>query len=224
MATLTVYPDAGTGGTTMDALLQYLNGSGEDWATIRTQTNGTTASATVVNSFFGRIRTDGNTDKFDIILRGIFLFDTSSLGGDALLSTVTLSLYGTAKIETLTGNNDLDIGSSSPASDNNVVAGDYSQIARTSFGSIAYASYSTSAYNDITLNANGISNIDKTGISKFSTQIESDMNNTEPTWVAGNEAMGYSGYYADQSGTTQDPKLTITYIVPSTFKPKVIMF
>ena len=77
-------------------------------------------------------------------------------------------------------------------------------------------------YNNFALNASGLAAINKTGITKFSLRIVSDIDNVEPTWSSGNDAV-FDISEADETGTTQDPKLVIEHSVAITFVPKIIM-
>ena len=103
--------------------------------------------------------------------------------------------------------------SSTPASNDNLVNADKSQVGTTDFGRSAQQDTLTAgAYNDITLNANGLTNISKTGISKFGGVFGFDFDNTTTglTWASG-VFQAVSTAFADTAGTTNDPKLVITY-------------
>ena len=104
------------------------------------------------------------------MIRGILTFLTSSIGAGKLISDVVLSLNETATSVAL-GDTDCDIVASTPASDNDIVAADYSQLGSTPFASIAISALSAGVYNDFTLDANGRANISPTGVSKFGTRL-----------------------------------------------------
>ena len=140
------------------------------------------------------------------IQRGIFLFDTSSLGLNTTISAAVFSIYGTGSTDTADNENAVCV-SSSPAANDALTTADYDQLGTTSFGTVDIGSWSAVAYNDFTLNANGIANISKTSISKFGTRTSGDIANSAPT-NNGNRAQGY---FADQAGTANDPKLVVTY-------------
>lgn len=206
--TLTVYPDAGTGNTTVDGYAgrQFVD---ETFATIIAGA-GNTSNDTVTNSRIMYLRTSTTSDQFAYLYRGIFTFDTSALTADATISAATFSVYGSNK-GNQHGSMDLVVVAATPASDNAIIDADYSTLGSTVFGTIAYASLSTSAYNNVTLDANGQANISKTGISKFATTSNWDATSTYGgSWVS--DSFNFlNGYYADQSGTSLDPKLTVTY-------------
>ncbi|MBU3969147.1 hypothetical protein KJ991_02975 [Patescibacteria group bacterium] len=182
---------------------------------------GTNANDVETISYIKLIASDENL--FDILFRSYILFDTSSVGDGAIISSAVFSGYYNTKANGL-GTPSLHLASSTPASNTALVPADYQQIGRTSFGSITYASFTINQYNDITLNANGINNINKTGISKFSLQLGWDIDNSfTGTWTAfANSAMNI--YSAEQTDTSQDPKLVVTYTVPASPKQDVIWF
>lgn len=220
--TLTVYPDAGTGGTTVDGKVRGFIDTSSSFSTVR-NSSGALATPTENTSNLG-ISNDGTTGW--IINRFICLFDTSALTAIAVISSTILSLYGRPKTDVYSQNPNIDIYISNPASNNNLVAADYSTLGTISqTGSpITYSSFSTSGYNDFTFDSTGIGNISKTGISKFGSRNQNfDTANTAPSLPAGGNAI-LAFYTADWTGTTQDPKLVITYTLPSPFVPKITIF
>jgi len=70
---------------------------------------------------------------------------------------------------------------------------------------------SLTAYPDFALNAAGIANINKTGVSRFSTQLEWQINNSFTGTWASELGTYYAFYMADQTNT--EPKLVVTYTV-----------
>ena len=85
---------------------------------------------------------------------------------------------------------------------------------------ITYANWLTTVYNDFTFNATGIGNINKTGISKFGTRNANyDVANTAPALSSINDRWHYlDGYFADETGTANDPKLVVAYSASSAIK------
>lgn len=210
-STLTAYPDARSPGTTTCDGSVYRDGVDEAFSSLRSYASGSTYSdQTSTTGPIARLGASTTTGNFQNLYRGLFLFDTSSLTSEANVTAAVLSLYGYSKWNGL-GSETLAIVSSSPSSNTLLAATDYSNLGSTSFGSVSYSSYSTSAYNDISLNASGVSNVSKTGVSKFGTRGEWDRGGTfSGTWVSGDQS-SFGAYFADQSGTSQDPKLVITY-------------
>ena len=109
----------------------------------------------------------------------------------------------------------VEIAVPNPASNTAIVAGDHDvtkwTMIRQTTG-VSQASWSTTNYNDFPLIAAGLANISKTGISKFGTVSNYDLDNTAPTCIANqNDTLDYKT--ADTALTTSDPKLTVTFSV-----------
>ena len=208
-STLTFYPDAGTGNTTVDgSVFQRVSASNASWATIRNGA-GTVAEPTLSEGPYFYM--GGGPSGWQFLYRSIFLFDTSSLTSSATISDAVLSLYGYSKSDILNINPNIDIYTSSPASNNNLQASDFTKIGTISQtgSAIPYYNFITYRYNDFTFNATGRGNISKTGISKFGARNANyDVSGSTPSTSYGYSAI--RGYFADQTGTTQDPKLVVT--------------
>ncbi len=209
----TYYPNADPESTTVDGKISQ----GGSW--VNTWTN-TRNSATAFNSFPSNTSgefagayafvTSGNWNE---MYRSAFLFDTSAIADTDTISSATFSIYVTSKADP---NSEMSfmVGTSSPASNTNLTTSDWAN--ETRFGTthlasdIAYSSISTSAYNDFALNATGISNVSLTGITKLGVRSTQDADNSTPTWGA-SVYKHISGSYADNTGTTQDPKLVVVH-------------
>jgi len=207
-ATLTVYPDAGSGNTTVDGSVKR-SSVDETFATIIAAA-GTSADDTSAIQSGLVLQGSTTSNQFAQLVRSIYTFDTSPIGESSTISSLTFSIYGSGQNNGL-GSPDFDVVSSTPASDNALIAADYSQLGSTAFGSVAYGSFNTSGYNDIVLDSNGISNINRTGISRFGAKLSWDTDGSfGGSWVSG--AYTYFNYrFADRTGTSEDPKLTIEY-------------
>jgi len=215
-ATTTFYPDADPETTSVDG---YAEAQGTDlaWSTIVAQ------AGSSGNDYQTQLLLDrdcgGNPGVWNDLSRLIFLFNTSSLGATVNISSASLSLYGNGKGNGSGGGQNLNIVSSNPSSNTALVAADYNlaKFGSTRFlaSDYLYASWANS-YNSLTLNSSGISNINKTGISKFGARDANDIDNSNPGCTA-YAAMSYlAAYSAEDPGTTRDPKLTVTYTVPIT--------
>lgn len=213
-ATLTVYPDANPESVTVDGNVgrQAVN---ETWGTIRIGA-GNVRDDTSTDSYLLRIVASATTNQFAELWRAIFLFDTSALTAPASISAAVMSLRGTLKADALSTTPDVDIYTSTPGSNTGLANSDYAQIGTTSQTGSAktYASFSDAAYNDFTFDATGRGNVSKTGVSKFGARnANRDVANSAPSWVSGQTSQLWC-YYADRTGTTEDPKLVVTYTIP----------
>lgn len=212
---LTVYPDPGTGATTVDGRVVRTVAAGELWATIRSAAVGTLVGRSEASQRWVCLECDGtNTDNYDQMWRGIATLDTSALTGDATILAATFSIYGTSIVDGFAELGELAIVSSAPAADNDLEIGDYDSLGDALFAPvISSTGWNTSGYNDFSFNAAGLAGISKTGITKLGTRSEFDRADTEPTW-ASNTDLRFYGHFADETGTDKDPKLVITYTTP----------
>jgi hypothetical protein len=207
--TLTTSPDEGTGATTVDGWAGR-SAAEDTFANLRA---GAGTEFTTTNNFiFSQLVAGTTTNLFSELRRGIFTFDTSPIGSGPLISAVLSVIFPGSSI-TL-GSPDLHVAGATPAVDNDLQNSDYGQCQTTSFASLAMADAVLPPfldYNDISLNASGLANIHPTGISRFSTQLGWDLNAAfTGTWV-NSGASYYAIYGADVLGTSQDPKLAVTY-------------
>ena len=210
--TLTAYPDPDPETTTIDGTIGRVDAvTGESWASL---IGG--AGNTADNPFASSVSINASSDGADLwkrFGRSVYLFDTSPIAGGTVTAAV-LSIYGKGKSDNRGITPDVDIYTASPASNTALATSDYGNVGATSqTGSpITYASWSTSAYNDFTLDATGIGNVATAGISKFSKRNASyDAAGVAPTWAFGDETAVVEGYFADEAGTSTDPKLVVTY-------------
>ena len=167
------------------------------------------------------------------LYRWFILFDTSGLPDADPISAATLSFYAIATATTNVGGDSevsvqtCSVVQSSPASNTNLVVGDFDQC-----GSVddpaegidsgerfdPYSDFTTSQYNDIDLNSTGIGWIAKDGITKFGVRNMPDITDDDIGSAKYNNYMNCGS--ADTSGTDKDPKLTVTHGV--SFTPKAI--
>ncbi len=203
--TLTAYPDAHTETYTVDGEVGR-DHNGDTWAQIRDGA-GTYALPSNATMYAPRVTCYGITNQFSFISKGIVLFKLSGLG---TVSGAVLSLCGTA--HATTGYKvDCNIYASTPASNTDLVAADYQQVGSTAFSTaITYDNFSIVGYNAYTFNSTGLATI-ANGIVKYGFRDPTyDVANSAPTWGSANDS--YLGVAAaDNTGTTSDPKLVVTY-------------
>ena len=219
-STLTAYPDADPETNTVDGRVVQ-SGTNVTWATLYGGAgDGGEDTLSGPNTHVGW-GCGTTTDRYSYIDRSIYLFYTAALTAAAAISSSVLSIYSsnTGWMNSESPVPNIDIYSSAPASNTALVAGDYDSLGSTSFsGPMTHTTFNASSgYKDFTLNGSGISNIDKTGVSKYGTQNANyDVAHVAPAWVS-NNTVGFLAYYADYTGTANDPKLVVTYTKPESY-------
>lgn len=226
--TSTFYPDANPETTSVDGVVDTFGGT-SSWDTAHDyasapagRANDSAADAnTGVSGIF-----NGNV----FIARGFYLFDTSSIPDTDIISSATFSVKPTENGSS--GDNDGDnwvtIVQSSPASNTALVVGDFDQCGAIDnptegidTGSrIGTSSLTANVYSNYALNATGLSWISKTGITKLGMREGHDVLDRAYAG-ANNTKNGASHYFADQTGTTNDPKLVVEHSAGATFTPRV---
>lgn len=171
------------------------------------------------------LKASTTTNQFSDLRRSIFNFDTSALTGSANISATTIGIVYNFKTNGL-GDADPHFCGATPAATNAIPASDFSNIGTTSFGSIGYSSVNTdnTTYNTISFNASGIAAVSKTGITSIGEKISWDMNQSfTGSWSSGADTR-VQGIFADETGTSKDPTLTVTYTLGgSTFISRLIV-
>ena len=185
----------------------------ETWSTIRSGAGNTSDDSDVQMQV--RITAHGSTsNRFIIISRGKSLFDTSSIGATKVINSAKMYLTPTI------GGDDfllsLSIVSCTTASNTAIADSDYNV---STFGSTKLASdYAISSMTDnvqfsMNLNASGLSNISKTGVSKFGFMLNKDAENSQPTWVASYDSRLI--LYTAEQANPDYPGLEVTYSDPT---------
>lgn len=183
------------------------------FATIRAAAgNGSTYNSATDRSGLDAV---SKTVDFVQLLRAPILFDTSALTAGAIITAATLQLYVTAAPDTLAQASSQNIVVSNPASDSAIVDADYNianwdLTAQATAMTNATLAANLNAYNTFTLNATGLSNISKTGITKFGVACNWDISNTNPGASTGDGRIAYNS-----KTDANPPILTITYTVGS---------
>lgn len=206
--TLTVYPAAGTGGTTTDAWPER-NTVDETFATIRSSAGTAVGNDVALYTWLAASTT---LNQFARQIRSIMTFDTSSLGTGASISSAVLSVWGNSAGPQSLGTPSFVICKATPASNGTIVAADYGQvITSSSYSTVGSFDATNTVYTDCTLNAAGISNVSLTGVCGFGATTGWDAAGSfTGTWVSGGSTY-YQFASSDTVGTANDPKLVVTY-------------
>lgn len=213
--TSTFYPDPHTESTSVDG---YAGATGsQTWASIRGAAGNEASDAGNADCCV-ILRSSSTTNEWDLERRLITLFDTSAIDDTDTITAATYSLY---ILNSPVAFADVYVDSASlvtsaPASNTQVVSGDYDSLGATKQASdVTLASIGLLAvaggYADWTLNGTGLGNISKTAVTKFGLRLTSDCDNVEPTWAAGDQRSQFSQAMAEATGTTTDPKLVVTH-------------
>lgn len=218
-STLTAYPDPSPETTTVDGITGNEDPS---FATAQSAASGSSIY-TNSNNAEDNIRAQWFLpDTKFIIKRGTYLFDTSSIDDAATVVSGNFSVYITSITN---GDNDGTdyvalVEQNAMVSNTDMADADYNDVgdAVTNPTKLAadvdITSMTTSAYNVWTLNAAGLANVSKTGVSFFGLREGHDLEGTAIDSGGGAGATKNNQvamYFADQSGTTTDPKLFVTY-------------
>jgi len=187
------------------------------WAGMKAATDGTSFDYTTATASALYLRQNGGSPNYDIGLRRVFfLFDTSSLPDNAVISAATLDFYHNSHGNTIGGTPGVVLVSSNPASTSALANADYDQVGSTAYSdTVALTAMTNGSLVRLTLNASGIAAITPTGISKFAMIFGADQTNTEPTWTA-----NFNEWYVnmDLRAGSANPVLTVTYTVPGAYR------
>ncbi len=180
-----------------------------NWPTARNLANSQDVDTNVIE---GRSADAGGGTAISI-RRSHIPFDTATLPDDAAISAAILSLYVYAKND---GDNDGDdyeaIVESTQAAPTSLATSHYNDFT-TIEGSDQHdiTGIATSAYLAFTLDATGRGWINKTGNSKFGIREGHDILNNVIANASTNDIQAYS---SERAGTSEDPKIVITYTTP----------
>ena len=136
-------------------------------------------------------------------IRAFFDFDTSVISTDAI-SAAVFSISKTTADITNANTSSVEVVQTTHALP--PVLASYNDLTFTSGGTKTIATFGA-GYNDITLDATGRGFINKTGTTKIGIITGRDLSNSAPTGM--NDIQHF--YFADQAGTTNDPKLVVTH-------------
>lgn len=161
----------------------------------------------------------GGNQNYRDIIRTIIVFDTSEIPDSATVVSATFSVYGSYKDDGGSISPTFNIYWCSPASDTELVAGDY-DLAR--WGStaycdtvITYANFNVGTpgeANEFVLNATGLSAISKTGVTRIGMREASyDAPDIDPEMSGGVTVSSGARPWFSEEGAAYRPKLVVTY-------------
>jgi len=208
-----IYPDAHPESTSVDGWAGYSGGAtNPGWSTVRGSAgnvcadNNTTYYAPYLQTY---------TTNWSRMHRAFFLFDTSSIPDEGVITSATFSMYpwadyNVSRNSLSSTNAGARLVTTTPDSNTAIVAADYQQQGTTAQASDIGYNDIAAGYNDWTLNSTGRGNISKTGVTKFGLRMVCDANNTNPSPAGFSSlATGWGCYYADNG--SNKPKLVVVY-------------
>lgn len=175
---------------------------------------GTYATTTIVGADV-RISSWDKTGQWYLLHRLNYLFDTSSIPVGSNILEVILHLWCSTKYNTLLLDAALNIFTSSPASDIDLVPADYQQYGAVPLSTpISYADCQIGAYNDFPFNQAGLDALIAGGITKLAVRESNyDAPDNLPPWL--NYKHMWMRLIQRESGDeAQWPDLEVTYEPP----------
>ncbi|MFN8485160.1 MAG: choice-of-anchor Q domain-containing protein [Anaerolineae bacterium] len=191
------------------------------WTTGHNAASGTTANATNatnpnwvgVGCASGGLVGSANVN----LSRGYLVFDTSALPDNAVISGASVYVYVTSKtLSKNDGNAFVSLVQGAQASTSSLTTADYNKagnaITNPTEGSnrVTLSAIGAGAYAKWNLNASGLGWLSTTGPTKLALREGHDIVNAWPSFTAG-QGNYISAYLSEQSGTSQDPYIEITY-------------
>lgn len=197
-----------SGGISIDTDVTYYSSTADGhvyasdsvWATVRGLATGTVSAGATYNDF-GAGSSRWVTDRY-YMHRGFFYFDCTGIPDNATIASASLSLYGVI-------NANSSVCAMKGTQADTLANGDFDSFTGDEYGHVAWG---INTYKTISLNAQGIADIIITaGTTKICTrEYNHDYLNVDSSTTT----YGNGCYFAEYTGDT-DPKLDITYEVPS---------
>jgi hypothetical protein len=169
------------------------SGTGTSWATLRGLGTGSTVNNTATSDN-SAIRASFSSPNY-AIYRSFFFFDTSYITGPIALCIA--NLYGSYTL----GSPSVYLQKGTSTS--SISTSDFDAFTGFAYGS--FSDYWSSSYHGIPFNATGVSEINLSGVTCICAREGCDYNDTAPTGF-----ITAGCYFADNTGITRDPFLSIT--------------
>ena len=207
--TLTAYSGSGDG-----YCVEYSFSSGDEQSAWDDIHDASSSSSYDYTSDFIRIGAffDGSAnDTFDIY-RGFLPFDTSSLPINTVVAaTLTVDIIGYVPEGNVEDGREIGLVQTTQSSTSSLSDSDYNQCGSTDDATEGASRVIFSGFDNktFTLNSTGRGWINKTGYTKLGLRSELDLDDVKPTDDA--EELGVNICSSEETGTSSDPKLIVTY-------------
>ena len=221
-ADVTFYPDANPETSSVDGVTTYNHFGPTTWSTL-IAANGNDSSDAFATTGGPRATAQNGTDAWSYLQRAWFGFDTSSIGAEQQVDSATLDL---ALYNYYIGSSEwnaelINVYESVPATATSIVDSDHQNFGSTSLATgrdwATVRDTTAGVYQAWTLTPSGLSAIDPEGLSQLGVAYESDRDATSPPDAPANYSFGCNFYFAEQSGTSKDPLLTVTHSAAASF-------
>ena len=186
------------------------------WNTGHNATSGTASYTTAANTNW--VGTGCASSSTVNISRGFLVFDTSALPDNAVITSASVYVYVTGKTDSKNdANGFVSIVQGLQASTASLTTTDYakagSAITNPIEGSnrLDISTIPTTSFGRWDLNTAGLGWVSKTGVTKLALREGHDIVNAWPSYTA-NQGDYISVYLSEQTGTSQDPYIEVTYI------------
>lgn len=168
------------------------------------------------------------SNQYANMRRGVFPFDTSAIPDGDTITSATFSIVVSSASTSALGTFDTCLVAATPASNTSLSASDYTQTGSTELAtrkSWASIVKDSTTYTDFALNASGLANLSKTGYSVFGVRSSWDLDNstTGLSWSSG-AGTSLTVFWADEIGTTKDPKLVVEHSAAGGSNSDFLMF
>jgi hypothetical protein len=203
---------AGTGGPDGDAMISR-SGVNQTFSNIRSGA-GTAANNATDDNRGATLISTSTSNQYSDLFRPTFSFSLTSAGiATATAISATVPSLRTASKSSALGTPAYNIVEFTGSNNFNFASTDFANFGTTSFNSTTHASILEGGYVDFTFNSAGntytLSKVNS--VMKFMEVLDWDFNNSfTGSWVSATTS-GHNVRYADFTGTTNDPKVTITY-------------
>lgn len=185
------------------------------WSTVHAASTGDVFNTDVASKAFVEYYTDYDIGRFFLPV------DTSGIPDTATITAATLYVYlGNATDADNDGDDWVNVVQTSQASPTALVSGDFDQagaVSNPTEGSTRkdLTGLATGQYHSFALNATGLTWVSKTGYTLLGLREGHDALNS--AFVGASSDNQFNISTSEETGTSQDPYLEVTYYVPSTF-------
>lgn len=186
--------------------------SGDSWTTMRGKSTGTVKNDSLATNWLCYAGEEAFGNRY--LYRGVLSFQTADVPGGASVSAAVIRVKPTA----VYSGGDVCIVGVTPASVTALALADYGAFGSTQLATkIAVSAFSAGTFKDIPLNASGLAALNLAGNTSFGFRHSYDLLADGPGTGGGpgnSTDQGLTVNYSEQTGSSDDPQLVVTYTVP----------